>query len=347
MNRRPWRGALIGCGFFAANQMHAWRSTPGVEIVALCDLEEKKARRMGDKFGVSGVYGDAYTMLRREKVDFVDIATTVASHCALVQLAAAHSNLVICQKPFSETLEDADAMIEACRNEQTLLLVHENFRWQRPFLEIAARLASGAIGPPQSLRLTFRHAYDIYHNQCYLAEAERLALMDVGSHLFDLARVLLGEVKSIDCRTQRLNPAVRGEDSFLASLQHTHGAVSVIDCSFFDDSRTALFPQTLAFLEGTQGSLELAAGYRLIERRGGSMNECQVEPAVPKWGSKPWHCIQDSVINFQRHAASVLKGDAEPQPSGAHNRSTLAVVLAAYASASQNQTILLSEKAVA
>jgi len=57
-----------------------------------------------------------------------------------------------------------------------------------------------------------------------------------------------------------LNPAIRGEDSFLVALEHENGAGSVVDCSFFDDSKTELFPQTLAFLEGTDGSLELAAG---------------------------------------------------------------------------------------
>jgi D-apiose dehydrogenase len=347
LNKRPWRGALIGCGFFAANQLRAWCSISNVEIVALCDLNDQRAREMGAKFGVNAIYRDADTMLERQELDFVDIVTTAGSHRALVELSAAHSKLVICQKPFSETLEDADAMVSACHTRQAQLLVHENFRWQRPFLEIVARLRSGAIGQPKSLRLTFRHAYDIYRNQRYLAEAERLALMDVGSHLFDLARVLVGDVQGIRCRTQRLNPAIRGEDSFLASLQHANGAVSVIDCSFFDDSMTDLFPQTLAFLEGTDGSLELAADYRLIERRGGLANERVVEPQVPEWGAKPWHCIQDSVINFQRHAVRVLEGTAEPQPSGAHNRGTLGVVLAAYASASQNRTILLSEEGFA
>jgi predicted dehydrogenase len=347
VNKHPWRGALIGCGFFAANQMHAWRSIPGVEVVTLCDLNVQRARELGATFGVRAIYSDAATMLQREEVDFVDIVTTVTSHRALVELSAAYSKLVICQKPLSETLEDADAMISACRDNHARLLVHENFRWQRPFREIAARLRGGAIGQPKSLRLTFRHAYDIYRQQPYLAQVERLAVMDVGSHLFDLARVLIGEVNSIQCRTRHLNPAIRGEDSFFASLQHDNGAVSVIDCSFFDDSKTELFPQTLAFLEGTDGSLELAAGYKLIERCGGLATQHVVDPEVPEWGAKPWHCIQDSVIHFQRHVLDVLEGRAEPQPSGAHNRGTLGAVLAAYASASQKRTILLSQKGAA
>lgn len=294
-------------------------------------------------FGVRAVYDDANIMLGREPLDFVDIVTTVTSHRALVELAAAHSKLVICQKPFAETLADADAMVRACRDRQVPLLVHENFRWQRPFLEILARVRKGVIGRPTSLRLTFRHAYDIYGNQPYLAQVERLALMDVGSHLFDLARALLGDVYSVDCHTQRLNPAIRGEDGFLVFLRHTNNAATLVDCSFFDHSKTELFPQTLVFLEGTSGSLELTAGYRLIERHGHSSSEIPVEPEVPGWGAKPWHCIQDSVINLQRHALSVLEGRAEPQPSGEHNRDTVAMVLAAYTSTSQRRAVVISE----
>jgi hypothetical protein len=55
-----------------------------------------------------------------------------------------------------------------------------------------------------------------------------------------------------------------------------------------------------------------------------------VEPEVPAWGEKPWHVVQDSVRNFERHVLAVLRGEAEPQPSGADNLRTLALCLAAY-----------------
>jgi predicted dehydrogenase len=288
---------------------------------------------------VTAVYADAAVMLDREELDFIDIVTTAASHQPLVDLGATCCKLIVCQKPFAETLEDADAMVAACHRAQVPLLVHENFRWQRPFLTIGRRIRSGAIGQPHTLRLTFRHSYDIYRTQPYLAEVERLALMDVGLHLFDLTRVLMGEVRSLHCRTQHLNPSIRGEDAFAASLRHENGAVSVVDCSFFSPSSPDLFPQTLACIEGTEGSLELAPGYRLREVHFGTVDETSVEPEVPIWGAKPWHCIQESVISFQRHVVEVLEGRALPQPSGSHNRDTLALAFAAYDSAAQDRVI--------
>ena len=53
-------------------------------------------------------------MLREQKPDFVDIATTVASHRPLVELAAAERVPAIVQKPFGPTMADCEAMVAAC-----------------------------------------------------------------------------------------------------------------------------------------------------------------------------------------------------------------------------------------
>lgn len=328
---RP-RVALIGCGFFARNHMHAWADL-GTEVVAVCDIDLQKAKTFAQDFGVAAHFGDAAVMLAELRPDIVDIATTVASHRALVELAAGVP-VVVCQKPFAETLLDAGAMVAACAAKGSTLLVHENFRWQKPFR--ALKTAMTEIGAPHFLRLSFRHGYDIYANQPYLADVPDLALTDVGLHLFDLARFLLGDVTTVHCRTQRLNPKVAGQDAFLASLGHASGAVTSVECSFFTQAQPDPFPQTLARVEGDLGTLELTAGYRLYRHRAGAVPE-DVEPDVPSWGAKPWHGIQESVVAFQAHVLEVLAGRADPQPSGLHNMGTLAVTLAAIRSAASGQ----------
>jgi D-apiose dehydrogenase len=300
------RVALIGCGFFARNHMQAWADV-GADVVAVCDIDPQKAAAFAHDFCVAAQYADATAMLAATRPDVVDIATTVA-----------------------ETLEDAAAMVATCSGKGSTLLVHENFRWQKPFRALKATMAE--IGVPQFLRLSFRHGYDIYANQPYLAKVADLALTDVGLHLFDLARFLMGDIANVHCRTQRLNPQVAGQDAFLASLGHVSGAVSSVECSFFTQAQPDPFPQTLARIEGDRGTLELTAGYRLIRHRSGAAPQ-DVEPDVPVWGAKPWHGIQDSVVAFQAHVLEVLAGRAEPQPSGAHNLETLAVTLAAIRSA--------------
>ena len=332
------RGTLIGCGFFARNHMLAWGDIESAKIVAVCDTDAVKAQAFAAEFGAEA-YTDAAAMLVAVQPDFTDIATTVASHRPLVTLAAGHSRAVICQKPFAATLEDGKAMVATCAKAVIPLMVHENFRWQAPYRALGAALASGVIGPPTFLRLSFRHAFDIYANQPYLAEIEDLALTDVGLHLFDMARFLMGDVGQVHCQTQRLNPRVTGQDAFLATLRHRSGAVTSVECSFFSHYTPDNFVQTLAVVEGPLGSIELLEGYRMRLHNDGKVVEQNVEPAVPVWGERPWHLVQDSVVAFQRHAVEVMHGKVEGQPSGADNLHTLALTLAAIKSARSGKSV--------
>jgi predicted dehydrogenase len=338
---RKWRGALVGCGFFARNHMHGWAEIADVEMVAVCDREFAKAAAFATEFGVGAAYGDAAELLAKENIDFVDVVTTAPSHRPLVELAARHGKAILCQKPFAESMSDAEAMVNAATAAGVPLLVHENFRWQRPFVEMAKRIRGGRIGEPTFARISFRHGYDNYVNQPYLAEIERFTIMDVGLHLYDLVRCLVGDVATLCCRTQRLNPIVRGEDAFTAMLGHHNGATSIIDCSFFSKIDPEPFPQTTAWIEGRNGTLELGPGYRLIEHGAGGFEVTDVQPPVPAWGAKPWHAIQDSVVNFQRHAVGVFAGAEAPQPSGADNLKTLALALASYESSERGAVIAM------
>lgn len=330
----PLRGALIGCGFFARNHLHAWAGLEDARIEAVCDLDPERARAAAERFGAEP-HTDAEAMLARG-FDFVDVATQVGSHRALVELAVRHAATVICQKPFAETMEDGRAMVAAAGAAGATLMVHENFRWQRPFVAMREMVEAGRIGTPRFARLSFRHGYDNYRNQPYLMEVERFAIMDVGLHLFDLARVFMGEARDVACVTQRRNPRVRGEDAFTALSSHEGGAC-VCDVCFQSVIEPEPFPNTVAWIEGDAGTLELGADMRL--RVHGSGEVLALEPEVPPWGGRPWHGPQDSVVRFQAHAIDVMRGRAAPQPSGADNLRTLALALAAYEAAEGRRTV--------
>lgn len=339
----PKRGALIGCGFFARNHMNAWSAAAGADIVAVCDLDPAKARAMAQDFDVAAAYTDADQMFSTERLDFVDIVTTVESHAQLVELAVRHAPTVICQKPFAETMAEARAMVDTAKAHGANLIVHENFRWQRPFLEMKSRVDDGLIGPVHTARFSFRHGYDNYVNQPYLMEIDRFAIFDVGLHLLDVARHFMGEATHIACTTQRLNQKVKGEDAFTALITHEGGKTSVCDCSFFSRYAPEPFPNTAAVIEGLDGTLELDRYNRLTVHKGARPKTIDVDGPVPDWGARPWHSVQDSVANFTNHAVDVMQGQADPQPSGAHNAETVRLALAAYASAETGQTINLSD----
>ncbi|MDE2446634.1 MAG: Gfo/Idh/MocA family oxidoreductase, partial [Alphaproteobacteria bacterium] len=150
------RGALIGCGFFAINHLQGWKSAKGAEIIAICDRSPERLTLVGDQFGIIARYVDAAEMLAKEKLDFVDIATTAPTHRSLAEMAAANGVAVICQKPFAPTLDDAKAIVAACEKAKVPLMVHENFRWQSPIQRVKQVIDTGEIGDVFWGRVSFR-----------------------------------------------------------------------------------------------------------------------------------------------------------------------------------------------
>ncbi|TPI10491.1 Gfo/Idh/MocA family oxidoreductase [Mesorhizobium sp. B4-1-3] len=336
-------GALIGCGFFAVNQMHGWRDIDGASIVAICDRDPERLRIVGDQFGIERRYGDAAAMFAGETLDFVDIATTVGSHRPLVEMAAANRVPVICQKPFAPSLADAKAMVKVCADAGVPLMVHENFRWQSPIQAVRAVVDSGEIGRPFFGRISFRSAYDVFSGQPYLATGKRFIIEDLGIHILDIARFLLGDVLSLTARTLRVNSAIAGEDVATMLIDHEGGATSVVDCSYATKLATEPFPETLIELDGTDGTIRLAQGYRLTVTGRSGTSVTDVSPPLLSWASRPWHNIQGSVAAIQKHWVDCLAAGKEPATSGADNLKTFALVEAAYAGAASWQPIRINE----
>ncbi|MBZ9906407.1 Gfo/Idh/MocA family oxidoreductase [Mesorhizobium sp. BR115XR7A] len=332
-------GALIGCGFFAVNQMHAWRDIEGAAIIAVCDRDAERLKIVGDQFGVTRRYTDAAELFAAETLDFVDIATTVGSHRPLVEMAAAHGVPVICQKPFAPTLADAKAMVKACADAGVPLMVHENFRWQSPIQAVRAVLDSGEIGTPFFGRISFRSGYDVFSGQPYLATGKRFIIEDLGIHILDIARFLLGDVSSLTARTKRINPAIAGEDVATILMDHAGGATSVVDCSYATKLAVEPFPETLIELDGSDGTIRLAQGYRLTVTGKSGTRVSDVSPPLLPWASRPWHNIQESVAAIQRHWVDCLASGQEPATSGADNLRTFALVEAAYAGAASREPV--------
>lgn len=338
------RGALVGCGFFSKNHLHAWNQLEGVEIVALCDANAERLRETSAQFGIAKTYASAQELFAQEQLDFVDIATTVGSHRALVEMAASHHVPCICQKPFASTLDDAQAMVDACKVANISLMVHENFRWQTPIQAVQKVLLEKQIGDLFWGRVSFRSAFDVFSGQPYLATEERFILQDLGIHIIDIARHLFGEVETLSASTTRVNGNIRGEDVATLMFKHQSGMTSVVDCSYATALEDELFPQTLIEVDGANGSLRLCANYQLtVNVKGKGAHTVDCAPPLHAWAQRPWHNIQDSVLNIQAHWLDCLKNASDPQTSGADNLKTLRLVEKAYESAANHQATLAIE----
>ena len=332
------RGALVGCGFFAKNHLHAWHMIEDAEIVAVCDVNEKSAKTYAESFNIPHYYTDAERMFKTEQLDFVDIVTQARGHLPLTNLAASHNINVICQKPLAPGMKEARQIVQACRH--ITFMVHENFRWQRPML--AVQEASKNIGELFFGRISFRTAHDIFAVQPYLATDERFIIYDLGVHLFDLARFFFGEASLLSCHTSRINPEITAEDVATALLRMKSGAQVILDMSYASKLEQDIFPQTLVHLEGRTGSVKLDANYKLsISTTTGTVVK-DVPPRAFDWTQAPAHAVPESVLTIQRHFVDCLAKGKQPDTSGEDNLKTLELTFGAYQAEEQGQTLSLN-----
>lgn len=336
------RGALIGCGFFAQNHLNAWHDLRGlgVEIVAVCDIDPAKAKAAANTFGIARHYIDPVALFANETIDFVDIATRMDTHLELARLAAAHGVRMIVQKPMAPEWESCVEIVRCATEAGVAIAIHENFRFQAPMRAVKAVLDSGEIGKPSWGRFSFRFGFDVYATQPYFHEMERLAILDSGIHVLDLARFFLGEVAHLGCETQRRNPKNIGEDTATMLLRHTSGAVSLAEATY--EARQVPDPilQTLVTIEGEKGSIKLHEDYRMVVTSGGVARESIVGTPLLPWTAEPWHNLQESVLSTQRSIITAWQAGLAAETSGSDNLRTFALVEAAYKAAATRGVVV-------
>ncbi len=140
------RGVGIGAGYFAPFHYEAWTRIPKVEVGAICDRSESKARAIMAQYDVPRFYGDWKQMIDVEKPDFVDIITPPDSHEEICAYAAARNIDIVCQKPLAPTMQAARRIVENAKAADVRLMVHENWRWQPWYRKIKEISNTGIIG---------------------------------------------------------------------------------------------------------------------------------------------------------------------------------------------------------
>jgi D-apiose dehydrogenase len=338
----PLRFVMFGAGFWARYQLAAWKELSGATCTAIYNRTLEKARPLAEEFGVPRVCDDAEELLTTEKLDFVDIVTDVGSHGYFVRLAATHRLPAICQKPLAASLTEAEEMATACQRAGVPLLVHENFRWQRPIRELKQILDQGTIGRPFRARIDMISGFPVFKNQPFLRDLEQFILTDLGTHILDVARFLFGEAESVYCQTQRVHADIRGED--VATVVTRHAALpATVTCNLgYAENylERECFPQTLIFVEGTEGSLELAPDFWIRTTTADGTQATQYPPVMYPWVDPAYAVVQSSIVDCHRDLLRNLQDKSHGAETTADdNLRTLRLVFNAYASAADNKTI--------
>jgi predicted dehydrogenase len=340
----PLRFALFGAGFWARYQLAAWRELPDVECVAIYNRTRSKAEDLARSFRVSAVYDDPQQLLDCEKLDFIDIVTDVDTHARFVHMAAGRRIPVICQKPMAASLDEAESMVAVCRKTGTPFFIHENFRWQTPMRAVKRYLDEGHIGTPFRARIDMISGFPVFQNQPVLKELSQFILTDLGSHILDLARFFFGEAETLYCQTHQIHHDIRGEDVATVMLRMNGGRTTVLcEMAYAENPlERECFPETLLFIEGDRGSLELAPGLqiRLTTARGLELR--RFPPRVFHWCDPAYAVVQSSIVDCHRNLLGALRGTSSAETTGEDNLRTMQLVFKSYDSAERNEAIKLS-----
>jgi predicted dehydrogenase len=325
------KGVMIGAGFFAKFQAEAWKRIEGVELVAVADPLPGRAAAFAAEHGIPRGYTDAASMLKSENADFADIVTRPESHRELTELAARHCPAVICQKPMAPTWADCQAMVESCARRRVRLLIHENWRWQPWYREAKRLISQDRLGRVFHFGFRMRtgdgRGPGPYRPQPYFREMPRLLLYETVVHFLDTFRFLGGDLESVFCQTNRINPAIQGEDYTLVQVSFSNGAKGLIDANRISGAS----PPEVAFgefrIEGEHAMIRIAADGTLsltdYERP-----EILVAMEIPAQGYKG-----DSVRALQQHFAGCLLSGEASESEGSDYLKTVMAVDACYRSA--------------
>jgi D-apiose dehydrogenase len=335
------RFAIIGTGFWSQFQLAAWRELDGVECVALCNRTRARAEELARRFGVPAVYKDSREMLRREKLDFIDIITDVDTHSRFVHLAAEHKLPVICQKPMAPTLAEAAAMTRACREAGVGFFIHENWRWQAPIRELKNLLTGGSIGSVFRARIHFCSSFPVFDNQPFLKDLGQFILTDIGSHILDTARFLFGEAETLACQVHRIHPDIKGEDVATVMMKMEGGATVICEMSYASRLEHERFPETYVYVEGEQGSIELGPDYWIRVTTALGTHARRHPPPRYGWADPAYDLVQASIVPCNADLLLALQGKKIAETTGEDNLKTMRLVFACYDAARNEQIIHL------
>lgn len=181
--------------------------------------------------------------------------------------------------------------------------------------------------------------FDVFANQPGLRLEERMILADLGCHLFDLSRSWFGEAESVTCRMRRVRPDIRGEDVATAMLAMGGATVTVNMAYAGTPVERECFPETLVFVEGDKGSIEVVPGCRIRVTTAKGAEELRVPPPGYPWVDPRYAVVQSSMVACLGDLVRALRTGKPSETDAADNLKSMRLVFAAYKSAASGGTV--------
>lgn len=261
MAEMPMSAALVGAGMISVYHLRAWRAA-GVPIVAVCDIDCAKAEARAEEFGIDRVYDDPARLFADGGFTMVDIAASLAGHVPMVRMAADHGVHVMVQKPMTETVAESEDLIEHV-GERVRFMVHENYRFRPHYMLVRRWIDEGRIGRPRHAAIAVRGSGlcqrpgaepFLVERQPYLKEYRRNLVFETMIHHLDVLRLLVGPLRVVAARLNRLAQSLPGEDTASILMTGPDGLIATADGCICAPGYPPLHGDRLEIV-GTEGSV--------------------------------------------------------------------------------------------
>ncbi len=329
----PVRTAVIGPGRIARAHLHGIRANSDIsELAAVVGLpaEAARTRQLAAEFGAGRAADDLDAVLGDPAIDAVVLTLPNHLHCPFAVRALQAGKHVLVEKPLSNTVEEADAMIRAAEAAGRILMVAQCRRFFAGAQEARKRVA--ALGRP--LDIVHILGVDVPAVQAdwwrSAASTGGLALGLNGPHVVDSILWLMGGETPVRvyAQTGRLKPENwQGEDQATVVMTFADGSIATGHLSF------NMRPHTNErWIVGPKGSLHLTHD-RTLRADGATVVEEALTPYIDG---------DASFVNQFREFASAIREGRKPLADAAEVRPVVAVLNAALASAKQNRPVDLA-----
>jgi predicted dehydrogenase len=331
--------AMLGHGFMGSahsRALHALQVLDGParpSLVSVCGRDAHGVETVRERYGWAEGLTDWREQLVDARLDVFDNAAPNHLHLEPTLTALRRGLHVFCEKPLGLNAAEARRLWLEAQRAGVVHMCGFNLRFL-PAVRLARELVeAGELGEPIHFRARFLASSALRADQTLTwrfsrSEAGSGAVADLGSHLVDLARYLVGEpvlVSAITrtCVPQRDGGLVDVDDAFAAVVEFERGVVGTLEGSRVAGCRS----NVCAFeLDGTRGSLsfdvERLNELELIGERKRSTRIDVTDPTHPfmeLWWPLPGHAIGwgDSFIHELRHLIAAVTGTDAVPPHGA------------------------------
>jgi len=274
---KPINVGLLGYGAIARQHLYAYRTIPlyfpelktDIKVVAVYGRTEERVRNFSKEYGIDRYYTDYTKLIKDKDVQVIDISLPNRLHYETALIAAEEGKDIICEKPLSIDHKTAFEMYKVAEKAGVKHAIVYNYRWLPAILLAKKLIEEGFIGKIYHFRGMYLEDFAIDPSQPlawrYIkSEAGSGSLGDDATHVIDLARFLVGEMKRvcgkgkvhIKYRPLLTDRTKRGEvetdDEFMALIEFENGAVGSIEAS-----RVCAGRKNFLYIEvnGSEGSI--------------------------------------------------------------------------------------------